>query len=182
MKPTVVSDKQDLPPHLVVVDLVLKYSPVMPKLGEAAVLQGSLLITARNHQGQFVSLGTPVHFDDDPFDGNAIMEPRFVLRRIGATVWKLAPSIKHELLHAFITIVDVPPAVSWVPVTDAQIIELFTQHCSCRPVDTARLSHSHDCDTLYTNACREALHDDSAAARAHVAEYINLEAKDRPWA
>jgi hypothetical protein len=39
--------------------------------------------------------------------------PRFVLRKLGPTVWKLAPSIRHDLLHAFITIVDVPEDVAW---------------------------------------------------------------------
>ena len=116
-------NKQDLLPSQVVVDLVLQYSAVMPKLGEAAVIQDNLLIATRNHLGQFVSFGMPAHFDGDPFDGDATTPPRFVLRKIGATVWKLAPSIKHDLLHAFITIVDVPPAITWVPVTDAQILK-----------------------------------------------------------
>lgn len=47
------------------------------------------------------------------------------------------------------------------PITDDQIRDLFGRHCECRTIDginTARLSHSHDCDTLYTNACRTALH------------------------
>ena len=116
-------NKQDLLPSQVVVDLVLQYSAAMPIAGQAAVLKGSLLIAAKNHLGQFVSFGMPAHFDGDPFDGDAATPPRFVLRKIGATVWKLAPSIKHDLLHAFITIVDVPPAVAWMPVTDAQILK-----------------------------------------------------------
>ena len=106
-------NKQDLLPHQVVVDLVLLYSAYMPRLGHAAVLQGNLLIAANNHRGQFVSLGTPVHFDGEPFDGDANAPPRFVLRKIGSTVWKLAPSILHDQLHAYITIVDVPEEVSW---------------------------------------------------------------------
>lgn len=176
-------NKQSLLPSEVVVDLVLQYSAVMPKLGEAAVLQGNLLIAAKNHLGQFVSLGTPVHFDGDPLYGSETAPPRFVLRRIGATVWKLAPSIKHDLLHAFITVVDVPPAVAWVPVTDWQILKLFARHCECRPIDTARLTHSHDCDTLYTDACREALHAPIGSqpreiSRARVAEYINADTKE----
>jgi hypothetical protein len=173
-------NKQHLPPRLVVVDLVLQYSAGMPKTGTAAVLQGSLLLAAKNHLGQAVAFGIPVHFDDDPFDGDATTPPRFVLRRIGATVWKLAPSIKHDLLHAFITIVDVPPAVAWVPVTDAQIRALFARHCECRPVATARLTHSHDCNTGYTDVCREALHGQDDAARKRVAEFINQEAASEP--
>lgn len=105
--------KQNLLPSEVVVDLVLQYSAAMPIVGAAAVLKGSLLVATKNHLGQLVSLGMPVRFDGDPFDGDATTPPRFVLRKIGATVWKLAPSIKHDLLHAFVTIVDVPPAIIW---------------------------------------------------------------------
>jgi len=43
-------------------------------------------------------------------------------------------------------------------ITDEQIRELFARHCECRPLNTARISHSHDCDTLYTDECRLALH------------------------
>ena len=85
----------------------------MPKLGQAAVLQGSLLIATKNHRGQFVSLATPVYFDGESFDGDATTPPRFVLRKLGSTVWKLAPSILHDQLHAYVTIVDVPEGVSW---------------------------------------------------------------------
>ena len=105
--------KQNLLPSEVVVDLVLQYSAAMPIAGQAAVLKGSLLIATKNHLGQFVSFGIPAHFGGHPFDGDAATPPRFVLRKIGATVWKLAPSIKHDLLHAFVTIVDVPEAVTW---------------------------------------------------------------------
>jgi hypothetical protein len=134
-------NKQDLSPRQVIVDLVLRYSAVMPKLGEAALLHGNLLIATRNHLDQYAALGTVVHFDGVPFEGDETAPPRFVLHRIGATVWKLAPSINHDLLHAFITIIDVPPAVAWVPVTDVQIYELFARHCECRPVDTKRRTH-----------------------------------------
>jgi hypothetical protein len=70
-------------------------------------------------------------------------------------------------------------------ITDAQLRELFAEHCECRPIDTARISHTHDCDTLYTDACREALHGfvldgefvttegaDRRAARARCAELL----------
>lgn len=106
-------NKQDLLPHQVVVDLVLKYSPTMPRLGMCAVLSGSLIIAAKNHLGDFVSLSLPVNFDGDPFDGDTVSPPRFVLRKLGSTVWKLAPSVLHDQLHAFVTIVEVPEDVSW---------------------------------------------------------------------
>ena len=101
-------NKQSLPPCEVVVDVVLAYSATMPRLGQAAVLNGSLLISTKNHLGQFVSFGLPVHFDGDPFDGDTTTPPRFVLRRIHTEVWKLSPSILHDLIHAFVTIVGVP--------------------------------------------------------------------------
>ena len=43
-------------------------------------------------------------------------------------------------------------------VTDDQIRVLFAEHCECRPINTARISHWHDCDTGYTDVCRLALH------------------------
>jgi hypothetical protein len=108
MKQPHAANKQDLSPRDVVVDIVLAYSATMPKLGHAAVLNGSLVIATNNHRGQFVSFGLPVNFDGDPFNGDATTPPRFVLRRIHAEVWKLSPSILHDLLHAFVTIVGVP--------------------------------------------------------------------------
>ena len=106
-------NKQDLSPREVVVDLVLQYSASMPKLGEAAVLHDSLLIATRNHLDQYVTPGMSVHFDGAPFEGDAQTAPRFVLYKIAPTVWKLAPSINHDLLHAFVTVVGVPEDITW---------------------------------------------------------------------
>lgn len=100
----------DLLPHQVVLDQVLLYSTLMPKLGQAAVLSGNLIIATRNHLGQYVSISAPVNFDGEPITGAS---PRFVLYQIGATVWKLAPSINHPLLHTYLTIADVPEDVGW---------------------------------------------------------------------
>lgn len=108
-------NKQHISPRNVVVDLVLKYSATMPGLGHAAVLNGNLVIAAHNHRGQYVSFGFPVHFDGESFDGNEIAGPRFVLFRIAPTVWKLKPSLLHDLLHAYITIVGVPDDAPWAP-------------------------------------------------------------------
>lgn len=38
-----------------------------------------------------------------------------------------------------------------------QLRRLFARHCECRPLDVERDSHSHDCDTDITDACREAI-------------------------
>ena len=118
--------KLDLRPDQVVLDLVLSYCTTMPKFGFAAVLGGgdlagtvpSLILASKNHLGQPTMTGVPIYFDGEPFDGDPAENkpPRFVLRRIGSTVWKVAPSISTPLLHAFITIVNVPEDVPW-PVT-----------------------------------------------------------------
>ncbi len=41
---------------------------------------------------------------------------------------------------------------------DARLYMLFKKHCECRPVNTARMFHSHDCDTAITNDVRTILH------------------------
>jgi hypothetical protein len=107
-KPREIRTKQDLLPHEVVVDLVLNYSPKMPMAGQAAVLSGSLMMLAKNHRGEGVTFGVPIHFNGVPFDGDASKPPYFVLHKIAPTVWKLSPSIKHAMLHAYVTIVGVP--------------------------------------------------------------------------
>ncbi len=40
----------------------------------------------------------------------------------------------------------------------SKIVKLFEGHCECRPTNTARLGHSHDCDDDVTELCRMALH------------------------
>lgn len=107
-------NKQDLSPREVVLDLVLAYSATMPMLGHAAVLNSALMIATRNHHGQACSFGVPIHFDGEAFDGDEKTPPRFVLRKLGPTVWKLSPSILHDMLHAYITIVGVPEDVPWM--------------------------------------------------------------------
>ena len=106
-------NKLDLEPHQIVVDLVVSYSTTMPRVNQAAVLSGNLIICAQNHRDQKLMLSIPVHFDGDPFDGTETAPPRFVLRKLGPTVWKLMPSIKHDLLHGFVTIVNVPEDAAW---------------------------------------------------------------------
>lgn len=103
-------NKQDLLPSQVVIDSVLKYSKTMPGLDHAAVMNKTLIIATRNHRGEYISLSVHVEFDGEPSDD---MPPRFVLKQIGSTVWKLSPSILSPVLHAFITIVDVPEDVDW---------------------------------------------------------------------
>ncbi len=65
------------------------------------------------------------------------------------------------------------PAASWVndpfarldalgvavgKLTPAKLRQMFENHCECRPVNTARAGHSHDCDTGITDDIRTLLH------------------------
>lgn len=106
-------NKQDLLPHEVVLDVVLPFSPTMPSMHQAAVLNGMLIFTTQNHLGQGVTLNVPVNFDGDPLEGSATIPPRWVLRKIGATVWKLSPSVLHPMLHAYLTINETPDPAPW---------------------------------------------------------------------
>ncbi len=98
-------DKSQLDPSQVVLDLVLRYSPRMPQMGEAAIMGDGLIFLTRNNRGEAVSMCVPINLDGEPRDGD---DPRFVLCRLGPTVWKLSPSVLHPMLHAYITVVGVP--------------------------------------------------------------------------
>lgn len=108
-----------LEPSQVVMDQVLRFSAKMPRMGEVAVMKTgdmpTLIMTTRNHRGDPLTLHMQVHFDGEPVDGP---EPRFVLYKLGATVWKLSPSILHPMLHCYLTIVDVPELAPWNMVYD----------------------------------------------------------------
>jgi hypothetical protein len=52
---------------------------------------------------------------------------------------------------------EMPPWEAAVTITDEMIVALFERHCECRPVDVTRETHTHDCDTGYTDPCRMAL-------------------------
>jgi hypothetical protein len=97
-------DKRVLPPSAVVLDLVLLFSTRLGMQGTAVINEKDMAITTRNHRGEFVMLSVPVHFDGEPDDE----APRFVLTRLGAGVWKLRPSILHESIHAYVTVINVP--------------------------------------------------------------------------
>jgi hypothetical protein len=103
-------DKLSLPPSAVVLDLILRWSRTIGNAGTATVNGSSLIFAAKNHRGVFVVLSTPVHFDGEPEEGPP---PRFVLFRLGPGVWKLAPSVLTDVLHAYLTLVDVPEPPPW---------------------------------------------------------------------
>ena len=77
----------------------------MPRMDEATIKGGNLIFLTRNHLGQPVSLSFPINLDGDPVSGD---QPRFVIYGIWPGVAKVAPSVKHDLLHAFLTIVGAP--------------------------------------------------------------------------
>lgn len=107
-------NKQELDPSQVVVDAVLTWVPGMPaKPGSGSVLRGNFFMAARNHRGQVVAFGFPVHTDGEPFDGDEKTPPRFVVYKIAPSVWKVSPSISHPLLHAYLTLVGVPEPAPW---------------------------------------------------------------------
>lgn len=95
----------ELRPDEVVIDVVLRWSDNMPRVGEATIKQNNLIMCAQNHLGKPITLSIPVNFDGDPRSGE---DPRFIVYGIWPQVWKVAPSIKHELLHGFVTIVNCP--------------------------------------------------------------------------
>ena len=99
-------------PREVVLDLVLPWSESIGKVGAAKVVDGKTLIfMALNHRRECVHMVVPVHFDGTPVLGN---NPRFVMTKLGPGVWKLAPSVSHDQLHAYITIIEVPEPAPWV--------------------------------------------------------------------
>lgn len=95
----------DLRPDQVVIDVILRWTDGMPKIGEATIKQGALIMCGQNHLGKAVTLSFPVNFDGEPREGD---DPRFIIFGIWPRVWKVAPSVKHELLHGFVTIVGCP--------------------------------------------------------------------------
>lgn len=84
-----------------------------------------------------------------------------------------------DLIYALMTGHKRPEGVTGKTITDEQITWLFEEHCECRPVDVLRRSHSHDCDTLITELCRDAMmvHRDGGqrryVARERCAYYYN---------
>ena len=103
-------NKQNLLPSEVILDLVLRHADKIGVVGTAVVKDGSLMFAAKNHRGEFVMLSAPVHFDGAPTEGPP---PRFVLFKLGPSVWKLSPSVANEKIHAYLTITGVPEPAPW---------------------------------------------------------------------
>lgn len=111
-------DPATIDPRQIVLDLVLEYTDGMPRVpGVAAVLGNQFFFAARNHLGRAVGGYVPVHLDGEasPGDPEAGVPARFVLRRLGPGVWKLAPSVVTDDVHAYVTVIDAPEPAPWLP-------------------------------------------------------------------
>jgi hypothetical protein len=112
-------DKSKLPPTRVVLDLVLKYEEkVTGKAGTASVTArtsdgADLVIFAKNHRGNFVSMSVPVFFAGPTYDGEDGPPARWVLTKIAPGVWKPSQSILSPDVHAYVTVVGVPDPAPW---------------------------------------------------------------------
>lgn len=103
--------KQMLSPDQVVLDLVLPYSESPGKNAACLTARNVFVVVAQNHRGQFAQVMIKFHLGGEPEDGPP---PRFVLWKLGPTVWKLSPSITAPgMLHAYLTIVKVPDPAPW---------------------------------------------------------------------
>lgn len=121
-------------------DSVMKaYEPfVAARVGELASadpLSTQLEVRGRTHEfvaalGEFVASQRSVHLGERP------------------KKWSLARAFK-DLDEAGTLIGKLVPD---------HLVPLFEKHCECRPTNTARFSHSHDCDTDVTNDVRTVLH------------------------
>jgi hypothetical protein len=106
------------PPKEVVLDLVLTYAERLGKPQSAVIAAkgdrlGVILYGMVNHRGRLVTMSTEAHLDGEPNDAKDGKALRFVLRKLGPTVWKLSPSILDENIHGYITIVSVPEPAPW---------------------------------------------------------------------
>lgn len=113
-----------LDPRSIVLDLVLEWAEKIGEQGTAKITRHelrhaeeapvevvwSMVMFVRNHRDEKLQLGAVIHFDDAPKDG---VEPRFVLRKLAATVWKLSPSILQPNFHGYVTLVGVPDPAPW---------------------------------------------------------------------
>lgn len=113
--PTGQAMSDDPDPRDVVLDLVLRYVPGMPRelltatvswhMHEDGHVDGTLTMLLVNHRGQRATFSVTVVPEGIPVSGDA---PRFIFYQIHPGVWKLAPSLRHDLVHAFITVVGMP--------------------------------------------------------------------------
>jgi len=98
-----------LEPHQVCLDIVLKWAEVLGVPGTAKVVGSTLIVCAVNHRKRLVMLNVPLSTEPARMG----RDPRWNLVQLGATVWKLTPSILNELLHGYVTIVGVPDPAPW---------------------------------------------------------------------
>lgn len=114
-------DISKIPPKQIVLDLVLRYSPVIRQCTDneyfAMVFREgekiTLMIMAKNHLRHPVGLNVSCHLSGPTTNGLDGNPARFVLYKIAPTVWKLSQSVLDEKIHAYVTIVGVPEPAPW---------------------------------------------------------------------
>lgn len=98
-----------LPPSALVLDLVFGYTTQMGQPQTACIHDDIVILMGKNHQGKNFMLTAKFYLDGDASEEG----PRFVMVKLGPTVWKLSPSIMHESVHAYVTVVGVPDPAPW---------------------------------------------------------------------
>lgn len=119
-KPTRTRTKEEelqaISPDKVVLDRVLHYNAerLRPYLFQM-MGERQIVLLVPNHRNQLVQTSIELHFDDarGPSDPGEF-PPYFVAYKIGATVWKVAPSLTVPgMIHTYLTLVDVPEPAPW---------------------------------------------------------------------
>jgi len=101
-------DKRLLSPDRAILDVILRWEDGV-KLVSADPMR--FLLTGRNHWGQVFQNFIECHLDGEPEDGPP---PRFVLFKLGPTVWKVSPSLyTPNSVHGYLTFVGVPDPAPW---------------------------------------------------------------------
>lgn len=103
------ADIERAEPSTVCLDIVLRWADLLGAPGTAKVMGDTLILCAVNNRKQKVMLNVPLSSEPARIG----RDPRWNLVQLGATVWKLTPSILDERIHGYVTIVDVPEPAPW---------------------------------------------------------------------
>lgn len=103
------ADVERAEPSDVCLDIVLKWAEKIGQPGTAKVIGGAVILCAVNHRREAVMITVPISKEPARIG----RDPRWNLRRLGATVWKLTPSIMDARIHGYVTLVEVPEPPPW---------------------------------------------------------------------
>jgi hypothetical protein len=137
-------DIEKAAPHTVCLDIVLTWAESLGAPNTAKVMGSTLILCAVNHQNRKVMLNVPL--SDEP--ARIGKNPRWNLKRLGPTVWKLTPSIFDERIHGYVTLVGVPEPAPWLNVgrVHAAVTKLtddIDNGCTCAVPQYPRGSLGH---------------------------------------